>query len=1162
MLLLLQPGKKQQSDLDALLSAQTTPGDPRFHQWVTTAQFASRYAISAADAATVVAFLRSEGFSVAPLPAARGWVEFSGTVDQVQHAFGAKVQPVVLAQPSSFTRYELAGAINVPAAVAPSISGLVSLDGSSILSASTTPVLLKTTVEALSAATSRDKSEALSPALASSWLYAKALREAGTTGAGETIAIPSRSNVRGEDFAAFRRSFQLPEGSLQVHSAGADPGRTVEEPAALLAASWAAAAAPGADILLVPAASTNATDGVDLALAAIVDGALAHTVSVGFTACEQGMSSAHQAFYAALYRQAAAQGMAIVAATGDSGAAACHGPLDSSPVSSGFGVNALASTPWNTAVGSVAFLSEETALTPWQTSASDLADGKPAYASAGGSSRFYAAPGWQAAEGVPAHDSASGQYRVLPDIALPTATNSAGSDGLAFCYSGELLDAGCRLMSGGGSAASAAMFAGVAALLAQKYGPQGNLAPALYALSRLEAKEPSNIHPDARAFTDITAGSAQLPCVPGSMDCSGLGLIGFSAATGYDLASGLGSVRAQIMVEEWPKAQATGTAPAVVEMTTVGGITYNPSANISLTAKVLSGSGGTVPTGTVQFYDETSSANTGTPVTLASDGTATYTEDGQFSVGGHNIAAVYSGDSTYAAGESQPITINIQPSATSLVVTPSTTSPTGGSTITVTGVVTATNPGAVAPTGALTVNLDGLAQGTAKFTTTGATTSASVSVTVPTGGAHTVQGTYSGDNNYNNSTSPSVTITVAKSATVTTISATPSTIVAGTPETFTATVAPVAPVTGTTYVLTGTVSFYDSTTLLGTVAVSSNTAVLTGVTLSASAAHSVTAVYSGDATYSPSTSAALVLQPVLLPVTVVLTASSAILAPGQSITLTATVTPVNTPPITAEQHPSGYVLFYAGSALIGTQAPVLVGQGYSGVASTFVSHLPAGNYVITAIYSGDPTYGAATSNSLNLQVEDFTVGCNVTNLNMKQGSTSTSDVSCAIASLGGLTGPIQVVCEEQNPPQTGAIQCYLTPSIIQGTGNATLTIVTVAGLTAGLRPDAPNPALRPGNRHGPPLWPAGGGAVSLALAGLLLSPIGRRARMLRRVHGKLLMLLLLIAGLSGVGCTSTTGLTNNVGTPLGQHTLKITAAADVNTVTVSHYTYLTVNVTP
>jgi hypothetical protein len=34
------------------------------------------------------------------------------------------------------------------------------------------------------------------------------------------------------------------------------------------------------------------------------------------------------------------------------------------------------------------------------------------------------------------------------------------------------------------------------------------------------------------------------------------------------------------------------------------------------------------------------------------------------------------------------------------------------------------------------------------------------------------------------------------------------------------------------------------------------------------------------------------------------------------------------------------------------------------------------------------------------------------------------------------------------------------------------------------------------------------------------------------------------------------------GTPLGVHTLKISAASVVNTVTVTHVTYLTVNVTP
>jgi hypothetical protein len=56
--------------------------------------------------------------------------------------------------------------------------------------------------------------------------------------------------------------------------------------------------------VLVPAASTSATDGVDLSLAAIVDQALASTVAVGYSACEAGMSTAHQAFYSTLYQQA------------------------------------------------------------------------------------------------------------------------------------------------------------------------------------------------------------------------------------------------------------------------------------------------------------------------------------------------------------------------------------------------------------------------------------------------------------------------------------------------------------------------------------------------------------------------------------------------------------------------------------------------------------------------------------------------------------------------------------------------------------------------------------------------------------------------------------------------------------------------------------------
>ena len=1215
MLLLLKPTDKQQSALDALLNAQQTRGNAQFHQWVAPAEFADRFAPSSADTNKVATWLRTQGFTVAALPQSRGWIEFSGTAAQVTAAFGTSVAPLQQSiQSASFSgmRYQLSGKASFPASISATIRGLVSLDGTEAVSASTAYHVLDTNVKALAAAKSIETASVLTPALAATLLHLPGASnetssntsetsssETGSseTGAGQSIAILSRSSVRPEDFAAFRKSFGLPESQLEIQPGATKstpaPGRNEEEAAAMAAASWAGVAAPGAHIMLVPAATTNATDGVDLALAAAVDQSLAGTISIGFSSCESGMNAAHQAFYASVYRQAAAEGIAIIAATGDSGAAACHAASDTSSIQTGLAVNALASTPWNTSIGAVAVSavssdsekaepsgsipgSRTVSLNAWQTAAAS----QSLYATGGGSSTLYPLPAWQSAQGLPAAGTApsntqpsqqsASQHRSLPDISLPTvvAAGEMGSKaGSAFCLSAETSNETCRLVSSGGSAVSAAVFSGIAAVLAGKYGPQGNLAPNLYTLEHSDLSlAASNAQSKAAAnFSDVTAGSAKLPCESGSANCSQSGEIGFDASAGYDLASGLGSINAQALIHNWATPLDTGTASDTVEMVNVGGMTYNPSASITLTAKVISGSGSTVPTGTIQFYDETVSSNTGTPVTLATDGTASYTEKGQFTNGGHNIAAIYSGDTTYQPNESQPVTINIQPSATSMTVMPSTTTPAGGSIVTVTGIVTATNPGATAPTGLITVNLDGITQGTGTLSTTGTTTSASVSVTVPASGAHTIQGTYAGDTNYNNSTSPAVTVTISKVATVTTIAATPSAITTGTPETFTATLAPATPVTGTTYTLTGTVSFYDGTTLLGTAVVSSNTAILTGITLSSTASHTVTAVYSGDTTYSTSTSAPLLLSATLAPVTVTLTSSVAILSPGQAVTLTAVVTPVNSPPATAEQHPSGYVLFYAGTALVGTQSPVVQSTGYSSVASTFVSSLPAGQYVITAVYSGDPTYGPATSNSLNLSVEDFTISCSSTSITMVQGTTQT--VPCTVASLGGLTGAIQVVCEEQNPPTLGAIACSFNPTLVTGSGPTSLTVVTTAGNVSqadarGNSDQDQSHPMQPSHRSPP--WPAAGGGAALALAGLLLSPIGRRARCLRQRHGKLLALTLLLAGMAsaGLGCSNTVTAVNQTGTPLGLHTLKLTAAADVNTVTVSHYAYLTVNVTP
>src|SRR5437762_2470557 len=260
-----------------------------------------------------------------------------------------------------------------------------------------------------------------------------------------------------------------------------------------MSASWAGAAAPGARIVVVSAATTNASDGLDLSLAAIVDQSLAHSVAVGYSACEASLSEAHQAFYGALYRQAAAEGISVIAASGDSGPSACHTAGAERSVTGGYGVNGLASTPWNTAVGAAA-LGEGAASSGGDSGGDTLAgwsprgSADPAYAGGGGGSAFYSAPAWQPLPAHPLTGVPGGYARLLPDVVLPTAIDSGVNRGMAFCMADRAATATgadtCNAVRAGGSAAAAALFAGIAAIIEEKNGPQGNLAPRLYALSR------------------------------------------------------------------------------------------------------------------------------------------------------------------------------------------------------------------------------------------------------------------------------------------------------------------------------------------------------------------------------------------------------------------------------------------------------------------------------------------------------------------------------------------------------------------------------------------------------------------------------------------------------------------------------------------------------
>jgi hypothetical protein len=750
IILLLAPSSAQQQALATELASLQNPSSPSYHHWLTPQAFAQSYASNPSDVVAVAGWLESQGFRVAPLPAGLGWIEFSGTVAQVEQAFGTQVDMVSV---SGNTRAVLVSGTTVPGALSPVIAGLVSLDGVLSVPALTAPQALTVKAADLASLTSPANAAAFTPYLAAQLLNATPLAAQGVSGAGQTIAIVSRSNVYSADVAAFRSAFGLPASPIEISANGTDPGLADDQAEATVAVSWAGAAAPGAQILLAPAATTAATDGVDLSLAAVIDQDLANVIDVGYSACEAALSPAHQAFYSALYQQAAAEGITIIAAAGDGGAAACTKAGGTVPVNTGLAVNALASTPWNTAVGVVAYgaggaAAGTSALTAW--SPVNVAD--PAYASGGGSSTLYARKIWQPVPAELAIGSATANHRLLPDLALPTALNPTTNPGLAFCLSGSATPSGCTLVRSGGSGAATAFFAGVAALVNQKNGVQGNLAPSLYATSR--------------AFNDVAQGTAKLACVPGSPGCDATGLIGYAAGSGYDLASGLGVPDVKKLVTELAKPLVTGATPTItlsVSPVQANHI-YNPSALVTFTAKVIDPTGAGIPTGTANLYDTTNYDVLTPNFPLASSGSVTtgssaaigplqlsslynYSGPQTYNLGGH-----YSGDSTYPGPDSgYLLTVIAALSPTILTITPSTTSPALGSnvTVTVTLGITASGPpaGSVPPSGAVTLTVNGTALTPVALSTTGNVTSAVFTVPI-SATSNWIVANYPGDSNY------------------------------------------------------------------------------------------------------------------------------------------------------------------------------------------------------------------------------------------------------------------------------------------------------------------------------------------------------------------------------------------------------------------------------
>ena len=262
----------------------------------------------------------------------------------------------------------------------------------------------------------------------------------------------------------------------------------------------------------------------------------------------------------------------------------------------------------------------------------------------------------------------------------------------------------------------------------------------------------------------------------------------------------------------------------------------NPSnygQSVTFTATVPSG-----VTGTVQFMDGSTvlgtAALTGATASLATSALTS---------GTHPVTAVYSGDANYNPATSAVDSQVVNQEGTTTTVASSLNPSPFMQAVTFTATVAPTS-GTDQPTGTVQFSVDGtntgspitLGSGTASFT-----------ISTLAVGVHTIAATYTPDTGDFTGSSGSIGERVGAVATsTTTLSVAPTTVMYGNTATLTAVVSP--------SFATGTVSFYEGSTLLGTASLdNTGTALLPISTLNAGA-HNITAKYNGDPGVPPNTS--------------------------------------------------------------------------------------------------------------------------------------------------------------------------------------------------------------------------------------------------------------------------------------------------------------------
>jgi subtilase family serine protease len=568
--------------LSSYASGVSTPGNADYHHYLTVSQFAARFGASAQDVASVRDWLTGAGLRPGPTSPNDLAVPISASIGDIERAF--KISIHQHREPSGRTAYANTQAPQVPTDVAGHVQAIVGLDdlylrqagpgpesaAGTLTSGGTSPAgpLATTTGPTWNSACGTPNSNIVWTASQLATAYSMpTLYGQGLFGSGVTVGLFELEQYSSSDISSYENCYNFNGGYphptiANITVDGGPGGLSYGSGEAALDIEDVVGLAPQANIDVYEGPNTDS--GLIDTYNAMVSQDKVQVISTSWGLCEPDTTLALAQSENTIFEEAATQGQSVFSAAGDDGSSDCsaNGTL---------AVDDPASQPYVTGVGGTDLTALAPTETVWNGGCSS------ACAGGGGVSTFWNMPSWQQGTGVINSNSSgapcgasSGDCREVPDV----TASADPSNGYLIYYKHGWIGIG-------GTSGAAPLWASVIALVDSGCAsvPVGFVNPRLYQVA-------ADMH-------DITSGNNQISSSVPTDD--------YTATTGYDLASGLGSpnaanlfsnVCAPVVESITPNAGPTAGGTTV----TVTGASFQPNTTVYFgtdqsTSVVISSSG-------------------------------------------------------------------------------------------------------------------------------------------------------------------------------------------------------------------------------------------------------------------------------------------------------------------------------------------------------------------------------------------------------------------------------------------------------------------------------------------------------------------------------------------------------------------------------------------